>query len=302
LRTRKYITDVRLRTSGHVVEKKLDDGRTSVLSYNSLGEDLKSCLRSSFLLNQERVVGSEVVVVSVNSPTSDELNLPFARRGNLHAPILEGKRRGLDKSCLRTVSSRDDRHLFDAATHGGTGNIPDVAACVQVVEKRNMKQNVALENRARIELVRGPSKSMAVRGTFRPAREQRNSILDAIGLGRAAHGRGAYISVISGVSIDAVLVVRRGAVSASVVSLAILDPAAHGSANLAFFEVDKLLRQINKARNSVGIHSDDLFTRIHRKDIDDVAIGVGGFAGFVPVCSTCEKIGEWTASDVRACK
>jgi hypothetical protein len=74
---------VRLRTSRGVVKKKLDDGRTSVRSNNSLGKDFKISLCSSSLLNQERVMGKEVVVVAVNSTTRVELNLPLTRRSNV---------------------------------------------------------------------------------------------------------------------------------------------------------------------------------------------------------------------------
>mmetsp|Transcript_31448 Transcript_31448/g.57591 ORF Transcript_31448/g.57591 Transcript_31448/m.57591 type:complete len:260 (-) Transcript_31448:2416-3195(-) len=179
-------------------------------------------------------VGPEVIVAVVDSSAGVEVDVDSGELGvedGVFSVISDGD--GFGQINLGAVGSANRWHLFDASTHGRSRNILDVSTLIHVIIHAHEEQIVRLVPCSFIVDVVRPRKAMAV-----------NRSLAIVVVTRINYGASginsrrcittlevdeAEIRIVSGILVNAILVVSLGAIPVVVIRLTILGPAAHGS-------------------------------------------------------------------------
>ena len=125
-----------------------------------------------------------------------------------------------------------ETHLFQAATHGSTRNIPHISALVHMIIHTYIEQIICLVTSKNVHIIIAPRKTVTMDCPFSViviSREQgeprRLHKIIRRGVAQIDH---AQISIIAWVFVHAVRVIWLGTVSIIIIRLTILRPAALG--------------------------------------------------------------------------
>jgi len=179
-------------------------------------------------------VGPEVIVAVVDSSAGVEVDVDSGELGvedGVFSVISDGD--GFGQINLGAVRSANGWHLFNASTHGRSRNILDVSTLVHVIIHAHEEQIVRFVSRGVIVDVVRPREAVAMNGSLALVVIARKNYsvsgIEFSGGIPTLEVDEAEIGIVGGIVVNAVLVVRLGAIPVVVIRLTILRPAAHSS-------------------------------------------------------------------------
>ena len=133
-------------------------------------------------------------------------------------------------------------HLLQAATHGGTRNIPHVSTLIHVIVHAHIEQIIRLVPCQHIHIIVAPCKTMTMDRSLTTIIISRKHCettrFDETIRRSITQIHHTQIRVVTRILVHTVRIVWRGTVTVAVPRLTILGPAALGGLELALVEVE----------------------------------------------------------------
>merc|ERR1739836_28888 len=192
--------------------------------------------------------------------------------------------------CFCAISPCNNGHLFDAGTLRSTRYISYISASNQVIIQCNIKQTVTPQKVRKISFIVRPSKTVTVRISLISIKDRKASGCAACSW-RILHVVIADICIISGVCIKATIFIWLRTVTIAIISLTVLNKAAHDSTKLTVFKVYQVIRKFYSfvLYNQV-INFLDSVTGIKSEPVLGNTIFIQGFTFFIVICASIKYL------------